>query len=169
MNNFAFRKASLSFLGPPNWSVSRRNCAQRFRYSRRSWYLHVWSRIVNSSLLSNKCSVNFSSIGPRHYDCCYKLVSFIDWKRSQSSGKWIFLIEYVVKQRFKKKINLQNNKERVHEELREVLGDSKRSITMADLSELKYLECCIKEALRLYPSVPLMGRTLSEDTDLRKG
>ena len=78
----------------------------------------------------------------------------------------MFVIAIEVKQNIQK--YLLNNKERVHEELHEVLGDTKRSITMADLSELKYLECCIKEALRLYPSVPLMGRTLSEDIDLRK-
>lgn len=39
---------------------------------------------------------------------------------------------------------------------------------MNDLNELKYLECCIKEALRLYPPVPIMGRKLNEDTIIRK-
>ena len=35
---------------------------------------------------------------------------------------------------------------------------------MDDIKDMKYLECCIKEALRLFPSVPLFGRTLTEDT-----
>lgn len=54
--------------------------------------------------------------------------------------------------------------EMVNEELDRVFGDSDRPATMADLSELKYLECCVKEALRLYPSVPIISRTCVEDT-----
>lgn len=57
--------------------------------------------------------------------------------------------------------------DRVNEEIDRVFGDSDRPVTMPDLSELKYLECCLKEALRLYPSVPIIGRELTEDTVIR--
>jgi cytochrome P450 family 4 len=56
----------------------------------------------------------------------------------------------------------------VSEELTRVFGGSDRPVTMADLTELKYLECCIKEALRLYPSVPIYARELMEDTNICK-
>jgi cytochrome P450 family 4 len=37
---------------------------------------------------------------------------------------------------------------------------------MKELGEMRYLECCIKEALRLYPSVPLIARKLKEDIQI---
>ncbi|KAF8385491.1 cyp-32A1, partial [Pristionchus pacificus] len=57
------------------------------------------------------------------------------------------------------------HQKRVHAEIDEIFdGDSNREPTEADLRRLVYLERCIKEALRLMPSVPLLARVLSHDT-----
>ncbi|KAL8207354.1 UNVERIFIED_CONTAM: hypothetical protein K2H54_055044 [Gekko kuhli] len=56
---------------------------------------------------------------------------------------------------------------KVHHELDEVFGDSNRHVTSDDLKELRYLECVIKEALRIFPSVPYFARTLQEGCYIR--
>ena len=48
----------------------------------------------------------------------------------------------------------------------QVFGDSDRPCTLEDTTHLKYLEACIKESLRLYPSVPAIERYISEDIEL---
>ncbi|CAG7826987.1 unnamed protein product [Allacma fusca] len=55
----------------------------------------------------------------------------------------------------------------VHEELDVVFGDDKtRQVESTDFPKLKYLEMCIKEALRLYPIVPFFTRAVLKDFKL---
>ncbi|CAF1176401.1 unnamed protein product [Adineta steineri] len=54
--------------------------------------------------------------------------------------------------------------QKLHEEIDRVFGDDlDRPCTIEDLNELEYLECVIKESLRLYPSVPFIAREVQED------
>ncbi|XP_013140459.1 PREDICTED: cytochrome P450 4C1-like [Papilio polytes] len=53
--------------------------------------------------------------------------------------------------------------ERIFEECKAIFGNSDRTPSWSDLAEMKYLEATIKEILRLYPSVPFIGREITED------
>ncbi|XP_069692521.1 probable cytochrome P450 4aa1 [Periplaneta americana] len=58
--------------------------------------------------------------------------------------------------------------ERAALEVEAVLGGLDRAPRLEDLRRMRYLEQCVKEALRLYPSVPFVLRSLGEDTPLGK-
>uniref|UniRef100_A0A182PEV3 Uncharacterized protein n=1 Tax=Anopheles epiroticus TaxID=199890 RepID=A0A182PEV3_9DIPT len=61
----------------------------------------------------------------------------------------------------------QTIQERVFQEIDGIMGgDKERHPTMAELSEMRYLECCLKESLRLFPSIPILSRTLATDVDI---
>ncbi|XP_063905559.1 cytochrome P450 4c3-like [Zophobas morio] len=68
---------------------------------------------------------------------------------------------------------LANNKdvqERIYSELVEIFGENfNENPTYNELQNLKYLERCIKESLRLYPSVFFMARNLGEDLKTASG
>lgn len=55
---------------------------------------------------------------------------------------------------------------KAQQELFEVFGESERPVNTEDLKKLRYLECVIKEALRLFPSVPFFARAICEDTKI---
>ena len=62
--------------------------------------------------------------------------------------------------------------ERVQQEIDELFdqidNEDKKDphLTMNQLREMKFLEACIKESLRLYPSVPIIARKASDDIDI---
>nr|UZE89854.1 cytochrome P450 CYP4C163 [Chrysoperla zastrowi sillemi] len=56
--------------------------------------------------------------------------------------------------------------EKAYQEIKQIFQGSNRSLTKQDLLEMKYLEMVIKEALRLFPSVPIIGRVLKEDQEI---
>lgn len=53
-------------------------------------------------------------------------------------------------------------------ELQNVFEDSDRDCTQEDIPHLKYLERCIKETLRIYPSVPGFERETLEEVQIGK-
>lgn len=55
---------------------------------------------------------------------------------------------------------------KLHEEMDNIFGDdTERNITAEDIRDMRYLDCVLKEAQRLYPSVPMFGREIEEDLD----
>lgn len=59
--------------------------------------------------------------------------------------------------------------EKVIQELDEIFGDSDRPATFQDTLEMKYLERCLLETLRLYPPVPIIARKMNTDVRLASG
>ena len=61
----------------------------------------------------------------------------------------------------------QDVQDKVHEELDSIFGcDDDRQITSEDILKLKYLECCVKESMRLIPTVFMVGREPFNDIQI---
>ncbi|KAL6255811.1 hypothetical protein P5V15_013054 [Pogonomyrmex californicus] len=59
--------------------------------------------------------------------------------------------------------------EKVIQELDEIFGDSDRPVNFQDTLEMKYLERCLMETLRLFPPVPIIARKINTDLKLVSG
>lgn len=62
----------------------------------------------------------------------------------------------------------QDVQDKVIRELDDIFGDSDRPVTFSDTLEMKYLERCLMETLRMYPPVPVIARELKQDLKLGK-
>lgn len=54
------------------------------------------------------------------------------------------------------------SQEKVVDELKMIVGDTPRKIEYSDVGRLKYMEMCIKEAMRLYAVGPFVFRKTTE-------
>ncbi|TKR87450.1 hypothetical protein L596_011847 [Steinernema carpocapsae] len=54
--------------------------------------------------------------------------------------------------------------DKLYEELDEIFQGEDRDVTMEDLNKMKYLEQCMKETIRILPTVPMIGRRITEET-----
>jgi len=60
----------------------------------------------------------------------------------------------------------QDVQQKVVDELYSIFGDSDRPVTFQDTLQMKYLERCIMETLRMYPPVPIISRQIKETVKL---
>ncbi|XP_042148239.1 cytochrome P450 4c3 [Ixodes scapularis] len=57
--------------------------------------------------------------------------------------------------------------QKIHDELDSIFGDdTERHVNHEDMKEMRYLECALKEAQRIYPSVPFYSRLCEEPFEL---
>ncbi|XP_066904854.1 cytochrome P450 4g15 isoform X2 [Halyomorpha halys] len=61
----------------------------------------------------------------------------------------------------------QDLQEKCIEEINSIFGDSERPVIFQDTLEMKYLEKCIMETLRLFPPVPIIARELEQEVPIK--
>lgn len=57
--------------------------------------------------------------------------------------------------------------EKLRTEMREIFNsDVGRDVTLDDMTKMRYAESCIRETMRLLPTVPIIGRVITEPTEI---
>lgn len=59
--------------------------------------------------------------------------------------------------------------EKVYQEILTVMPDKDVDLTQADLNKLEFLDLCIRETLRLFPTAPIIGRVATKPIKLSNG
>lgn len=59
--------------------------------------------------------------------------------------------------------NNQSIQQQIVDEINEIMPDPSEELTIKMLNDMKYLERCLKESMRLFPPVAFISRTLKED------
>lgn len=63
-------------------------------------------------------------------------------------------------------LNISKFKDKVYDEIYNILGDGDQTITIEDTTKLVYLEQVLKETLRLFPVGPVLLRQLQDDVKI---
>lgn len=102
------------------------------------------------------------------YDChCHGLVSLLHRSESSRTGeKLVCVFKMKEKNRNRKSLDLFLLQQLLFDEVDEIFEGSDRACTPQDAANLKYLDCAIKETLRLYPSIPTVLRTITEEVEI---
>ncbi|CAH0547446.1 unnamed protein product [Brassicogethes aeneus] len=93
-------------------------------------------------------------------DVINEICTFMLAGQDSSGAALAFLFYFIAKHK--------DIQEKIWKEQKCIFENVHSNITMNDLNKMKYLEQCIKETLRIYPSVPMMARVLKEDLTLDK-
>ncbi|KHJ84710.1 hypothetical protein OESDEN_15573 [Oesophagostomum dentatum] len=64
--------------------------------------------------------------------------------------------------------NYPDEQERLFQEVKQIIGPDDRDLTKEDLQQLKHTEKVLKEALRVFPPVPMIARRLHNDVEICK-
>ncbi|KAI4486893.1 hypothetical protein M0802_012244 [Mischocyttarus mexicanus] len=124
--------------------------------------VHTFGEIVTYRMRSPWYNIPFlfalSSFGRLQKRLLKTLHSFSEDGHDTTAMALVFALSLFAKH--------QDVQQRVRDEVSKVMIEDDYKLTISDLQDFSYLDRCIKESLRLYPSVHIISRTLTSDLQL---